>query len=257
MYYTAHRTTVLELLSAYREALNNLRMHTEEMRDENVRLTSEIDVLQQRVQTMKEIEEALGNLADQQGSDLNRLMDLIKENRKITDQQREYLKSKAVEDAIALVLEVDRDGSFNLNAMEIDQLILGLRLIDMIQLDEEAFRERVQQRNGDMRYVLRLIRNMLLAEELGSSAANAAGNNTNTTSNRSHPSSRRGGNTSRSNRGGVNRINEQDQAQEDAQVMRVRSKREMMDGSMVSLRDSKFFNSTRNAALQNIFSDIE
>ncbi|KAL9181984.1 hypothetical protein ACHAXT_012327 [Thalassiosira profunda] len=144
-----------------RAALNGIREEQGRLTEQNDILSAEIDDLQSEVDRMKDVELALRELAGTQGSQLSELMDLIAENKEINEGLRAVLKSKALEEVISLVLDIDNDGSFTIQDKEIDRLIIGMKLMEDITFDELMFRQEVLDCDGNVDEVIALIKAMM------------------------------------------------------------------------------------------------
>ena len=111
---------------------------------------------------MKDVEMALRELSETQGTQLAELMDLINENKVINEGMRAILKSKILEEVISLVLDIDNDGSFTIEDKEIDRLIIGMNLIEEISdFDKEMFRQDVIDCDGNVDEVIAKIKAMI------------------------------------------------------------------------------------------------
>jgi hypothetical protein len=144
-----------------RTALNGIREQQGRLSEQNDILSAEVDDLQSEVDRMKDVEMALRELSEAQGSQLNELMDLIAENKEINNELRSILKSKVLEEVITLVLDMDNDGSFTIEDKEIDRLILGMRVMPDMTFDERMFRNEVIACDGDLDEVIILIKKMI------------------------------------------------------------------------------------------------
>mmetsp|Transcript_29889 Transcript_29889/g.62896 ORF Transcript_29889/g.62896 Transcript_29889/m.62896 type:complete len:269 (-) Transcript_29889:147-953(-) len=149
----------------FRTALNGIREQQNRLAEQNDVLSAEIDDLQSEVDRMKDIELALRNLAEVQGSQLDELMNLIEENKEINRCMRSVLKNKALEEVVSLVLDIDNDGSFTIQNKEIDRLIIGMKLIEGISFDDHMFRSDILDCGGDVDKVILLIKEMINAPE--------------------------------------------------------------------------------------------
>jgi len=145
----------------FRSALNGIREEQGRLTEQNDVLSGEIDELQSEVDRMKDVEQALRQLADTQGSQLNELMELIKENKEINEGLRAVLKSKVLEEVIGLVLDIDNDGSFTIQDKEIDRLVIGMNLIEEMTFNEQVFRKQVMSCGGNLDEVITLIKEMI------------------------------------------------------------------------------------------------
>ncbi len=151
----------------FRTALNNIRVEQGRLTEENDLLSEEIDELQSEVDRMNDIEMALRQLSETQGSQLSELMDLIRQNKEINLGMRAVLKAKVVEEAISLVLDMDDDGSFTIQDKEIDRLIIGINMMDGVSFAEQDFRNDLAECGGSVDEVIAMIKNMFEGEEEG------------------------------------------------------------------------------------------
>eukprot|EP00984_Skeletonema_dohrnii_P017684 scaffold8115_cov113-Skeletonema_dohrnii-CCMP3373.AAC.1 len=134
----------------FRTALNGIREEQGRLTQENDILSAEIDDLQSEVDRMKDIEMALRELSETQGSQLSQLMDLIRQNKEINDGMRAVLKSKAAEEN-----------------KEIDRLIIGMKLMDGVSFDENMFRDDLAKCGGSVDEVIAMIKDMFDSGEAG------------------------------------------------------------------------------------------
>mmetsp|Transcript_10644 Transcript_10644/g.18708 ORF Transcript_10644/g.18708 Transcript_10644/m.18708 type:complete len:283 (-) Transcript_10644:168-1016(-) len=149
----------------FRTALNGIREEQGRLTEQNDILSAEIDDLQSEVDRMKDVEMALRELSETQGSQLNELMDLIHENKEINEGIRGVLSKKVLEEVIGLVLDIDNDGSFTIQDREIDRLIIGMNLIEEVSFDEKLFRSDLMECGGKVEKVIGLIKAMIHPEE--------------------------------------------------------------------------------------------
>lgn len=151
----------------FRNALNGIREEQGRLTDQNDILSGEIDELESEVDRAKDVEQALVQLADTQGSQLNELMELIAENKKINEGLRAVLKAKVLEEVISLVMDIDNDGSFTIEDKEIDRLVIGMHLIEVMTFNEQVFRKQVLSCQGNVDEVIELVKNMIRGEDNG------------------------------------------------------------------------------------------
>ena len=159
----------------FRTALNGIREEQGRLNQENDILSAEIDDLQSEVDRMNDIESALRELSETQGSQLSQLMDLIQQNKEINEGMRCVLKSKAAEEVISLVLDIDNDGSFTIQDKEIDRLIIGMKLMDGVSFDEKMFRDDLAECGGSVDEVIAMIKNMFDNGEAGEGKGECTG----------------------------------------------------------------------------------
>ena len=80
--YVIYQNKKLQDLGSVREANNKIREETNRLAVENAKLKESIGMLEGNVNRLKAVEESLGTMAEQQGSDVNKLTELVKENQK-------------------------------------------------------------------------------------------------------------------------------------------------------------------------------
>lgn len=145
-----------------RTALNGIREQQGILSQENNKLSADVDELESEVDRMKDVESALRDLSETQGSQLSELMDLIGENKEINEGLRAVLKSMCLEKVITLVLDMDNDGSFTIENKEIERLIIGMDTMEeSITFDHDMFREEVKLCGGNVDEVIALIKKMI------------------------------------------------------------------------------------------------
>eukprot|EP00804_Cyclotella_cryptica_P020881 CCRYP_011479-RB/>CCRYP_011479-RB protein AED:0.12 eAED:0.12 QI:211/1/1/1/0.8/0.66/6/374/288 len=145
----------------FRAALNGIREQQGRLSEQNDILSAEIDDLESEVRRMQDIEMALKELSEVQGTQINELLDLVRQNKEINEGMRHVLKNKVLEEVISLVLDIDNDGSFTIQNNEIDRLIIGMNLIDEIKFDAQAFRTDVIACGGNVDEVIMIIKRMI------------------------------------------------------------------------------------------------
>ncbi|KAL7513437.1 hypothetical protein ACHAXN_010740 [Cyclotella atomus] len=145
----------------FRSALNGIREQQGRLAEQNDILSAEIDDLESEVDRMKDIEMALRELSEVQGTQINELLDLVRQNKEINEGMRFVLKNKVLEEVISLVLDIDNDGSFTIQNKEIDRLIIGMNLIDEIKFDARTFRQDLVACGGVVDEVIVLIKKMI------------------------------------------------------------------------------------------------
>lgn len=143
----AFEETVIATLPSRRNIINKLRMVANRLKEENRRLTHEIDDLEGVVDQVSEVEEALTNIATAQGRSVNELVNLVKTNDTIIRKMRKNVKAKTLQDVISLVIKSDRDGNFVIDDGELYVLTMKLDAMckaQEVELDKELFQETVK-----------------------------------------------------------------------------------------------------------------
>ena len=144
-----------------RTALNGIREEQGRLTEQNDILSAEIDGLQSEVERMKDVESALHELSETQGSQLGELLENIKENKEINKVLLAVLESQCLEKVIEMVLDIDKDESDTIQDKEIDRLIVGMNLMEGISFDVPMFKQEVIDCGGHVDEVIFLIKSMI------------------------------------------------------------------------------------------------
>lgn len=112
-----------------------LRSMNNKLKDQANNLMGEVDVLSESIDDLepeanraKEVEEELRCIADEQSVNVNKLVELVKENETILAQQRDNLRQRIVQDIISIVMKSDRDNDMTINEKEGKMLALRIRM---------------------------------------------------------------------------------------------------------------------------------
>eukprot|EP00986_Skeletonema_menzelii_P013083 scaffold7431_cov228-Skeletonema_menzelii.AAC.3 len=129
--------------AAFKEArmakIPTIRALNKDLRNEAHRLEGEVDTLSQEIDAIapeaaraSAVEEELREIADRQQFNVDKLINLVKENEEVLDQMRENLRSKIVQDIIHIVIKSDVNNDQKFCKVESKMLALKIR----IQLQE-------------------------------------------------------------------------------------------------------------------------
>ncbi|KAL3943798.1 MAG: hypothetical protein SGBAC_002127 [Bacillariaceae sp.] len=143
----------LESLETLRTVHNRLRASVNDFSAENVKLAGNNDRLEEEIAPLKECEGKLAELAEKNGTDVNKLTTLVSENRKTLDKMHEIQKADLVQSLMQILMEVDRDEDGTLTDKEVKRLKRQLKNLPIIQFDEDKFDRRL----GEHRQVSTLI----------------------------------------------------------------------------------------------------
>ena len=158
--YVIKQNSILKKSASVFDVNNRIRQQSNRMKEENKKLQREVAKLEESVGRLKEVEEGLALMAEQQGTDLNRLMELVDENRKTIDEMKVLMKGKLCQNMISLMLKCD-DGDFCLDDRETDILCLRLANIEGVQFHEKKMRSLIKARKGDLLAVVGVVRDLL------------------------------------------------------------------------------------------------
>jgi hypothetical protein len=135
-------------MSAFREVHNALRADIERMTLENQDLESQILRLAKKSEQVQVVEAKLQNIVTTQGSSVGSLVNLVKENGRILVQMDELLMAQVTQQLMTTVVRSDRNQDFQINQDEVESLILQIRAINGVDLDERKLRVALQGNKG-------------------------------------------------------------------------------------------------------------
>jgi hypothetical protein len=93
---------------------------------------------------LKATEKKLAAIAENNGSNVNKLRDLVKENQKVQNEMKEDLKFGIVQDMMNCVLDADRSEDGHFDDREIRMLLMRLKGLPQIDIDDAKFTEMVK-----------------------------------------------------------------------------------------------------------------
>lgn len=104
----------------------------------NDSLTRNISDLKFSVHRLKEVEEKLSKVA--YSSNVDRLVEIVKETKQVNREIKENIKAKVVQDILSSVLRTDRNADLSIgNAGELKQLMTRLKNMPGFQFHEDRF----------------------------------------------------------------------------------------------------------------------
>mmetsp|Transcript_26172 Transcript_26172/g.40119 ORF Transcript_26172/g.40119 Transcript_26172/m.40119 type:complete len:122 (+) Transcript_26172:530-895(+) len=100
-------------------------------------------------------------MAKAQGMNVDNLLGLTKENQALLDKMKASMKAQASQRLLQIVFQSDRDESSSIDSeREINRLIIRLKGVDGIQLDEERFKDELKASGGSLESVLKLVKSL-------------------------------------------------------------------------------------------------
>jgi len=91
-------------------------------------LSDEIDLLEPEADRAAAVEEELRGIADKQKFNVDKLVDLVKENGEILEKMKDNLRHRIAQDVIRIVVNSDRDGDNSISRTEAKTLSLQIKL---------------------------------------------------------------------------------------------------------------------------------
>lgn len=126
--YAAFKEKGIGKIPSLRAMNNKLREDANNLGDEVDILSEEIDILAPEADRAAAVEEQLRAIADAQSVNVNKLVELVKENEIILAKMRDNLRQRIVQDIISIVVKSDRDNDQTIDRNEAKTLALRIRL---------------------------------------------------------------------------------------------------------------------------------
>lgn len=161
--YVVYQKSELAELGSFREQQNRLRNTVNGVAAENVKLTKNVDALEGNVNKLEEVEKNLSKLANT--DNIGRLVQVVKETKKINEKIKMHLQARISQDIITTVLRCDRDGNLVLNEREMSGLCFRLKNSPGYDFNEERFKKVIGKKDHADGYsigqIMEVIRNLL------------------------------------------------------------------------------------------------
>lgn len=126
--YSAYKERQMGKIPSLRSMNNKLREDANNLTEQVDILSEEIDLLEPEADKAAEVEKKLQSIAEQQNFNVNKLVELVKENGEILAHMRANLRQRIVQDIIAIVVKSDRDNDNSIDKSEAKTLALRIRL---------------------------------------------------------------------------------------------------------------------------------
>lgn len=133
-----------EDLDSLRTVHNKLRASVNDFSEENTKLTSNNDRLEAEMAPLKESEEKLSQIAEENGSNVKKLTGLVKDNQVTLDEMHKLQKQDVVQSLMDILLQVDRNEDGTLSSQEIKRLRTRVKNLPSIEVDEGLLERKLE-----------------------------------------------------------------------------------------------------------------
>ncbi|KAL7460961.1 hypothetical protein ACHAXS_001395 [Conticribra weissflogii] len=161
--YSAFKEMKMSKIPTLRSMNNALREDANRLEGEVDILSGEIDALIPEANRAKEVEEQLRGIAEQQSVNVNKLVDLVKQNEEILAKMKDNLRQRIVQDIISIVVQSDKDNDQTIDKNEGKVLALKIRLQLQeygVEFDSEKFMK-VIEKNPTVPGVIAVVQRLL------------------------------------------------------------------------------------------------
>ncbi|ACI65340.1 predicted protein [Phaeodactylum tricornutum CCAP 1055/1] len=157
--YAYWQQTRLTDIKALKETHAAIQEEVDRFSDENHRLSSNIDHLTGSVNNLKDVEDALQILTQQQGKSVNAFAKQVQENKSILAQMQTNLKANVLQNLLSVILRSDTDQDMKISEAEVSDLTRRINNMAGVRVHENRFRNAIQ--NKSVADVMEVVKNLL------------------------------------------------------------------------------------------------
>ena len=136
-----------------------MRQDVNKFADENGRLGKNVDELKVKVFCFKETEQRLKDVTDDQNLNVNALVKLVHESQRIIDEKKKVILRGIEVDLMNTLLKADRDDSGKYSHSEIKRLVIYLKGLPAVEVNEGLLTEALKNENC-MVSIMNLVRDI-------------------------------------------------------------------------------------------------
>jgi hypothetical protein len=134
-----------------------LKAEVNRYENENIRLKGCVDDLGGAIKNLEDVEETFEHINEMNIESIEELATQVEEGKDILAAMKKNLKASALQNIITVVLNSDKDGNYEFDNGEVEQLITNLKAINGMQLNEQKFREVIKKYNGSVEAVVTIL----------------------------------------------------------------------------------------------------
>lgn len=152
----AWQRTLIVDTRGLRDFINEIRSTVNEFAETNQQLSGNIDELETQTDRLKVTEQAFADLAEKNGQDVGKLVELVKENGENIKKMKSLMKGDISQLLISTVMAGDMNQDFKMDPREVEFLMLRLQQVEFIEYDEPRLRAIIEENDGEMECVMRV-----------------------------------------------------------------------------------------------------
>jgi hypothetical protein len=146
--------------SALRTVQNELRHQVNDFAEENDKLTISVTQLEGELVPLKETERKLDALAEAQGVTVEHLSSLVKTNQQTLTRMKANLEADVLASMMDVVLKADRSEDGIFTAHETQDMILRLKMLPTIEMNEGLFKKELETLHQEKRQISAILKLM-------------------------------------------------------------------------------------------------
>jgi len=161
------KQSILAMMDTLRAAHNKIRMEVNRFMEENNELHHSVDSLEVEVERVKRAEEDLARITAGSNQSTMELVKAVNENEKYVDRIAELTKIEFQEELLKSILRTDKNQDLKIKAKEVRLLIARFRGKQGLHLNENRLVNALEESDGSIASVVRLIKDVTLWVEIG------------------------------------------------------------------------------------------
>ena len=148
---------------ALKETNARMRDEVDQLKAENVKLSTHVSSLESSVSHLQELSHTLDIVRAMEGQSLDELEEQVAESEQILEMMQDNLRGTIVQTLISMVLAIDHDGDMCLSDAEIDSLILKMEELstDHFDFKDQVLRQKLIQNGRSLNAVMEIIKNLM------------------------------------------------------------------------------------------------
>lgn len=148
---------------ALKETNARMRDEVDQLKAENVDLSTTVSSLESSVSHLQELSHTLDIVRAMEGQSLDELEKQVAESEQILDKMQDNLRGTIVQTLISMVLAIDHDGDMCLSDAEIDSLIHKMEELstDHFDFKDQVLRQKLIENGRSLNAVMDIIKNLM------------------------------------------------------------------------------------------------
>lgn len=128
----------------------------------NKALGSGIGSVAKENERLEHLQKQVESIAEQQGTNVEDLVRLVKRNKEILTEMRNIAKAETVQKLVEMVIESDKDGDFVIDEEEREELYLKLNnWRTYVSVNEKNFYVAIEKAKGEIKGVMEIVKDLL------------------------------------------------------------------------------------------------
>lgn len=159
--YSYYQQTRITDIRALKETYAALTGEVNQLEERNQELRSKVDDLHAVVDKMQDMEDVIEAISETQGKSVESLLETVQENEQLVQQLESNVRAVVLQNILSVVFSSDTNGDKKLSKEETNALIHNLRQINGVQIDQGHFRKIVEENQGSIQGISKIIGNLL------------------------------------------------------------------------------------------------